>query len=105
MPRLTLPRFAVFAALALIGGTLFFASPQSASACALCDTYRVVGVAADDVLYMRARPSSKGRIVAAIPYDGIGIVKSGGCSGNWCRMSYGGKVGWVNMRYLRYVTG
>lgn len=62
--------------------------------------YRVVGVAWDDVLYMRAGPSVHKRIVGAIPPDGTGVASLGRCVRNWCKMAYNGKHGWVNMRYL-----
>jgi SH3-like domain-containing protein len=72
---------------------------------ALFGTYAVINLPDGDVLYMRDKPSSSGKIVGAIPSDGLGIFKSGKCSGGWCRMKYNGKTGWVNMRYLSYIKG
>jgi SH3-like domain-containing protein len=74
-----------------------------AKACAMCDTYRVVNVAETDVLYMRSGPTRHARIVAAIPHDGYGVVKAGGCKRNWCLMEHFGRTGWVNMSYLQYI--
>ncbi len=89
------------AALALLATAAFVAGP--AKACAFCGTYRVVNVAATDVLYMRAGPSRHTRIVAAIPHDGYGVLKAGSCKRNWCVMEHFGRTGWVNMRYLKYI--
>ncbi|MEZ5924262.1 MAG: SH3 domain-containing protein [Hyphomicrobiaceae bacterium] len=88
-------------ALGLLATAAFVAGP--AKACAFCDTYRVVNVDETDVLYMRSGPSRHHRIVGAIPHDGYGVIKAGGCRGNWCLMEHYGKSGWVNMRYLRYI--
>ncbi len=68
----------------------------------MCDTYFVVNVDPGDVLYLRKTPSSTGKILGAIPYDGIGIVKTGGCVGRWCKMRYNGKTGYVHMKFLKY---
>ena len=96
-------RLAIAAALLFIGAAaLTITGADRASACAMCDTYYVVNVEPGDVLYLRKTPSSSGKIVGAIPYDGIGIVKSGRCVGRWCKMSYNGKVGFVNMKFLKF---
>ena len=87
--------------LALLAAAVVIGGP--AKACALCGTYRVVNVAETDVLYMRSQPSRQARIVAAIPSDGYGVLKAGGCKGNWCLMEHFGRTGWVNMSYLDYV--
>ena len=62
-------------------------------------TYRVVAVAPDDVLNMRAGPSMGYPIVGAIPPGGRGVRLVGGCR-EWCPVSYNGATGWVNGRYL-----
>jgi Bacterial SH3 domain len=95
----------VLAAVLVFSGALFALEGRSARACALCGTYAVINLPDGDVLYMRDKPSSSGKIVGAIPSDGLGIFKSGKCSGGWCRMKYNGKTGWVNMRYLSYIKG
>ncbi len=84
------------------------------------DYYRVKGVAADDVLNIRARPSAKADKVGEIPPDGDG-VRNLGCQGGpniveweqmtpsereaashkrWCRIEFGGIRGWVAGRFL-----
>src|SRR5262245_44594868 len=62
-------------------------------------TYRVVGVASDDVLNIRSGPSAGYRVVAEIPPSGRGLRLSGPCRG-WCPVSYTGAIGWVHARYL-----
>jgi SH3-like domain-containing protein len=62
--------------------------------------YRVVGVAWNDVLNMRAAPTASSAIVGTIPPDAAGIAGTGGCDGAWCRVSYLGLAGWVNTRFL-----
>jgi hypothetical protein len=64
----------------------------------------VHGVAAPDVLNMRAGPSSKDAVVGTIPPDASGVIAVGrrrqmGPS-VWREVSYGGVHGWVNARFL-----
>lgn len=63
-------------------------------------TYRVIGVAANDVLNIRSGPNSDMAIVGTIPPDAGGIRMEGGCTGQWCPISYRGVRGWVNRRFL-----
>lgn len=84
------------------------------------DFYRVTGVASDDVLNIRARPSASGDKVGSIPHDGDGIANLG-CEGGlsyaewsaaseeeraassrhrWCQISFEGVEGWVAGRFL-----
>ena len=62
-------------------------------------TYRVIDVAPDDVLNIRAGPSMGHPIVGVIPPRGRGVRLVGHCQG-WCPVSYNGATGWVNGRYL-----
>jgi uncharacterized protein YraI len=62
-------------------------------------TYRVVYVASDDVLNMRAGPSVGYAIVGRIPPGGRGVRMVGRCR-DWCPVSYHGASGWVNPVYL-----
>lgn len=87
--------------LALLTAAVVIGGP--AKACAMCGTYRVVNVAETDVLYMRSSPTRHAKIVAAIPYNGYGVLKAGSCKGNWCLMEHFGRTGWVNMSFLKYV--
>lgn len=84
------------------------------------DFFRVVDVADDDVLNMRAAASASSEIVGQIPHDGDG-VQNLGCEGRmsygewaeaseeeraaaarrvWCRVSYAGQEGWSAGRFL-----
>ena len=64
------------------------------------DFLRVVGVASDDVLWIRSGPSSRYRKVGSIPFDARG-VRNRGCERRWCRVEYRGMRGWSHGRYLR----
>jgi len=86
------------------------------------DFYRVIGVAADDVLNIRAEPSPHATEVGSIPPN-ADCVRNLGCQGGltfqefqtlnpaeqaerlkqnprWCRIEYQGVTGWVAGRYL-----
>src|SRR6185503_21326134 len=62
-------------------------------------TYRVVAVAFDDVLNIRAGPSAGHPIVGEIPPTGRGVQLLGPCR-EWCPIRYNGASGWVSGRYL-----
>ena len=64
-------------------------------------TFRVVGVAYNDVLNIRSGPGAN-RYIVTVLYPGQGGIKVKHCSNyvNWCRIKAGHKFGWVNMRYL-----
>lgn len=89
------------------------------------DYFAVTGVAADDVLNVRAGPSARSQKTGEIPHDGR-RVRNLGCQGapsfaewermteserkdsakhHWCRISYEGTEGWVAGRYLREDSG
>lgn len=63
--------------------------------------YRVVNVAADDVLYMRPAPRRFSEFVGKIPpsADDVRVTECLSDS-SWCRVQYGNKSGWVNYKYL-----
>jgi N-acetylmuramoyl-L-alanine amidase len=63
-------------------------------------TYKVFGVASNDVLKIRSGPDAATDIVKAIPFDGRGIRMVGSCSGQWCPVEYLNAKGWVNRRHL-----
>lgn len=75
--------------------TLFLAAEQAAEA-----TYRVFGVADDDVLNIRSGPGASSPIVGSIPPNGRGVRIVGSCAGQWCQIDYRGSRGWVNRLYL-----
>jgi len=84
------------------------------------DYYRVVGVAPNDVLNIRAEPSARADRIGSIPHDGDGL-RNLGCQGGltidqyqnstpaqreagrktrWCNIEYRGTTGWVAGWYL-----
>ena len=85
------------------------------------DYYAVTGVAADDVLNIRARPSAASAKIGQIPPDGRQL-RNLGCQGGpsfaqwqtmdeterrqaarqrWCKISYQGIEGWVAARFVK----
>ncbi len=65
--------------------------------------YRVVGVAADDVLNVRAGPSAEDTIVGELAHDATGVVVDSRRSSDdpwWKVMLEDGTVGWAHSRYL-----
>ena len=66
--------------------------------------YRVVGVAEDDVLYVRSKPGRQHSSVGEIPPNGVGIQILEGRErvgqSTWVRVKYRGLTGWVNSRFL-----
>lgn len=90
------------AVLAILASAAFTTTGTPASACACCGTWQVTNVASYDVLNMRAGPNVSYSKVGAIPSGTACVIKTGGCVGNWCRVSYAEMTGWVNTKYLRY---
>lgn len=66
--------------------------------------YRVVGVAEDDVLYVRSKPGPQNSSVGKIPATGVDIEILDGAErvgqSTWVRVNYKGVTGWVNRRFL-----
>ncbi len=79
----------------------YFLIPEQGRA---TDSYRVVNVAADDVLNVRQGPGARYPIVAALPPDsrGIRLVGNVECVGVWCQVQHRTGSGWVNTLYLAY---
>jgi hypothetical protein len=63
------------------------------------DYFSIRGVAYNDVLWIHPRPDHHSTRIKGIPSD-ASCIKNLGCSGKWCKVSYGGVTGWVNGRYL-----
>lgn len=61
----------------------------------------VTRVASWDTLRMRRGPGVSHREIGAIPSHACAVRPAGRCQGDWCRMSWRGRVGWVNTFYLR----
>ncbi len=62
--------------------------------------YKVVNVAAHDVLKIRSGPKADLPVVGTIPHNARGIRLVGSCTGQWCHINYGGNQGWVNRLFL-----
>ena len=63
-------------------------------------TFRVAGVASDDVLNVRDGPSADYRATGTILPDAVGVRIVGRCQAEWCPISHRGVTGWVNSFYL-----
>jgi hypothetical protein len=63
-------------------------------------TFRVAGVASDDVLNVRDGPSADYRATGAILPDAVGVRIVGQCRAEWCPIDHSGVTGWVNSFYL-----
>jgi len=61
----------------------------------------VVGVASWDTLRIRNGPGVSHPAVGGIPSQACHVRFAGACRGPWCRVSWNGRVGWVNTLYLR----
>ena len=67
--------------------------------------FDVTGVAADDVLNIRAAPDADSEIVGTLAPDATRIeVVSHSDDGRWGRVNTDGRSGWASMRYLAYRT-
>jgi uncharacterized protein YraI len=78
---------------------------RSADAIATVGTYRVTGVASNDVLFIRSGAGTEYSVVIAIPPDGRGISVAtceavAGYTHKWCRASWQGHSGWASAGYL-----
>lgn len=101
--------------------TLFFATSAHSEADGP-DYWRVVGIAKNDTLSIRAEPDARSQKVGEIPVDGK-CIENRGCKGGlsfeeytrlskkqqakhlkknprWCKVEYQGITGWVAGRYL-----
>ncbi|MCC2112703.1 MAG: SH3 domain-containing protein [Hyphomicrobiales bacterium] len=84
----------VAAAIVVFGGTIVDAVPaKAAEAC-------VTGVARWDTLNARTGPSTRNRVIFRLPSGACGVNVTGPCEGNWCKVRFRGRSGWVNTRYL-----
>lgn len=81
---------------------LLLASPAAADS--LPALYRVTGVAAGDVLNIRAEPSASAAILGSLPRDasGVEVVAE---QGGWGLVSTGEGAGWVKLSFLARQPG
>ncbi|MEL6683906.1 MAG: peptide-binding protein [Pseudomonadota bacterium] len=64
--------------------------------------YAVTGVAADDLLNVRAAPDGSAEVIGTLPHDAEGIeVITLSREGNWAAVNIIERQGWVAMRFLR----
>ncbi len=88
----------------LLISSLFLSS--FALATAQLKVYQVTNVKQGDSLNMRAWPSTKSRVVVALPHNAKWVasnrnpVKKG--ASNWQQIIWNGESGWVNTKYLKY---
>ncbi len=90
---------------ALLGAVLVaLAGPVQATREYILPTrFDVAGVAADDVLNVRARPNARAGIIGSLAPDAENIeVMAQDASGRWGLVNVGERSGWVAMRYLNY---
>ena len=64
----------------------------------------VVNVRSDDMLNMRAEPSSSAPVVAQKRHDECGILVHQACQRNWCSVEDGHSLGWVHSHYIAMVS-
>ncbi len=74
----------------------------TADAHALCVNSRVKSW---DVLWIRKGPSTNFAKRRGIPAKACGVLRAGGCQGNWCLVRYKGTTGWTNVGYLNDLDG
>lgn len=87
----------------LIGGARSVSATQEYILPALFD---VTGVAADDVLNIRARPDGRAEIIGKLAHDARDVeVVAHDRTGRWARVNTRERSGWVALRYLAYQTG
>ncbi len=68
--------------------------------------YDVTGVAADDVLNVRADPSARSEIIGAFTPFGTAVEVIGlSDDGRWGRVNAGERAGWTSMRFLARQPG
>jgi uncharacterized protein YgiM (DUF1202 family) len=68
--------------------------------------YDVTGVAADDVLNVRAAPTAEAEIIGSLAPDATGIeVIAPNDRQDWGRVNIGGRSGWASLRYLQREPG
>ena len=76
--------------------------PLGASAQSLPDLYDVTGVAANDMLNVRAFPDAKASVLGELPPDARGLeVLALDPSGKWAQVNMGEQAGWVSTRFIK----
>ena len=65
--------------------------------------YRVVGVASNDVLNIRAQPTSRSEIIGAFSYNNS-LLEVTGREGKWARVNLEENSGWIHSGYIEPVN-
>jgi hypothetical protein len=77
---------------------------EAAAAVLPSPTFRVIKVAANDILNLRDRPHPSGQVVGRIPPNGRGVIWLGDKARvgrfDWYRVRYQGSEGWANSAFL-----
>ncbi len=60
----------------------------------------VRGVGDGDTLRIRTGPSPSFDAIGGIPPGTCDVQRAGACQGQWCRIAWRGRSGWVNTQYL-----
>ncbi|HMQ40483.1 MAG TPA: SH3 domain-containing protein [Paracoccus sp. (in: a-proteobacteria)] len=83
---------------------LLIAGPAAATQEYILPTlFDVAGVAADDILNIRAAPSVSAPVIGVLASDATGVeVTAQDASGRWGQVNAGERAGWVAMRFLNY---
>jgi hypothetical protein len=76
------------------------AEPSRANSDRPVQSFRVWGVASDDILNVRDGPSADYVATGAILPDAVGVSIVGECRDEWCPIYHRGITGWVNSLYL-----
>lgn len=90
----------------VLGFLLLAAWPASATQEYILPTlFDVAGVAANDVLNIRAAPDASSEIIGSLAPDARDIEVVGyDDTGRWARINTDGRSGWAALRYLAYQT-
>lgn len=90
----------------LIRAAALWLLATAAAAQELPALYRVTGVAADDVLNVRAEPDAGAERIGALPPAAAGVeVVELAAGRRWGRVNLAGTSGWVSMRYMAHEGG
>lgn len=73
---------------------------EASSSVVIRASYRVAGVADDDILNVRSGPALYYETVGELPPEGRGVRIVGPCRADWCPIRHGHTTGWVNRNFL-----
>ncbi|QTR51055.1 SH3 domain-containing protein [Candidatus Thiothrix anitrata] len=69
------------------------------------DFYAVTRVAGTDTLALRDAPSSRGKILARIPFNAVRVKNEVERRSGWCKVQYARTLGWVGCKHLTESDG